>query len=144
MQNKNKLKFCHFERNDKSLFFFNLGDSYVASLLRMTNISYFAEALIFILIFTISVKAQTNEIFGKVTDNNNQPLIGVNVLVEGTILGVATNSKGEYKLTGLKNGTYRLIFSMIGFEKKISLQARLVEAWRTQNIFLKRCLLWYN
>ena len=76
--------------------------------------------ILFILILTLSAKAQTNEIFGKVTDNSNQPLIGVNVLVEGTVLGIATNSKGEYKLSGLKNGTYKLTYSMIGFTKKTS------------------------
>ncbi len=80
----------------------------------------FIYIILFSLIFTLSINAQTGEIYGRVTDSNNNPLIGVNVLIEGTVLGVATNSKGEYRLKGLKKGEYRVIYSIIGFTKKTS------------------------
>ncbi len=76
--------------------------------------------ILFVLILSISTEAQTGEIYGKVTDEKNNPLIGVNIIIEGTVLGVATNSKGEYRLKNLHNGNYKLVFSMIGFEKKTS------------------------
>ncbi|MEE9429987.1 MAG: TonB-dependent receptor [Melioribacteraceae bacterium] len=76
--------------------------------------------LLFILLLATTINAQSGVIFGTVTDENGQALIGANVLLEGTIRGVATNYKGEYKLEEVKNGTYNLIFSMIGFSKIVS------------------------
>lgn len=41
---------------------------------------------------------QTTEVRGQVTDENKQPLIGVDVVLEGTSIGVSTNDKGFYEL----------------------------------------------
>jgi len=75
-------------------------------------------SITFILFISMSVKAQSGGFYGRVTDNKGQALIGVNVIVEGTLLGVATDSKGNFRITGLKKGSYRLTFSMVGFSKR--------------------------
>lgn len=56
---------------------------------------------------------------GKVTDLNGNPLPGAGVQIENTFLGVHTNSDGTYSFAGLKDGTYKLDFSFIGYETEI-------------------------
>ncbi len=100
--------------------------------------------ILFVLTFTCLLKAQTGEIYGKVTDNNNRPLIGVNILIEGTVLGTATNSSGEYSLRNLKPGNYRLSFSMIGFSKFTSAPIKLNNTKVKLNVRLSPTSYRYN
>ncbi len=76
--------------------------------------------ILFVFLNTISTIAQTGSVSGKVTDDKGQPLIGVNVIVKGTILGTATDSKGNFTINKMRNGNYQLVFSMVGFSKKTS------------------------
>lgn len=56
------------------------------------------------------------KIAGTVLDKETkQPLPGVNVLVEGTTLGAATNLKGEYVILNVPSGKYVLRASLIGY-----------------------------
>jgi TonB-linked SusC/RagA family outer membrane protein len=57
------------------------------------------------------------EITGKVTDENNTPLVGVTVLVKGTKKGVITDFDGKYIINTLKTSDI-LIFSSMGFQEK--------------------------
>ncbi|MDP6169671.1 MAG: TonB-dependent receptor [Candidatus Marinimicrobia bacterium] len=60
--------------------------------------------------------AQKGSISGKVTDStNDSPLIGANVLIEGTDQGAATDTEGRYMIGQLDPGTYKIIVSYIGF-----------------------------
>ena len=56
---------------------------------------------------------------GKVTDLNGNPLPGAGVQIENTFLGVHTNSDGSYSFAGLKDGTYKLDFSFIGYATEV-------------------------
>jgi len=76
--------------------------------------------LIVVLIFSIPAFAQKGEIRGKVLDQENlQPLIGVNILIKGTTLGAATDVNGQYVVKKVPVGIYQLIFTYMGYEKKI-------------------------
>jgi outer membrane receptor protein involved in Fe transport len=58
----------------------------------------------------------TGKIAGIVTDVDSRTgLPGVNVFIEGTTQGTATNMDGEYVIIGVPPGTYTLIASFIGF-----------------------------
>ena len=59
---------------------------------------------------------ETDEIAvsGKVTDENNQPLPGVNILVKGTTNGTTSDANGDYSLTVADQNTV-LVFSFIGY-----------------------------
>lgn len=46
------------------------------------------------------------------------PLVGVNVIVEGTKIGTSTNEEGEFTISGIIPGNYTLMFSMVGYEQK--------------------------
>jgi outer membrane receptor protein involved in Fe transport len=61
--------------------------------------------------------AETGKIAGRVIDaSTNQPLIGVNVVVEGTELGAPTDANGRYLITNVRVGTYSVLASYIGYE----------------------------
>ena len=59
---------------------------------------------------------QTTEVRGQVTDENKQPLIGVDVVLEGTSIGVSTNDKGFYELHNVPVGKQTIVFSYLGFQ----------------------------
>jgi iron complex outermembrane receptor protein len=56
---------------------------------------------------------------GRVTDTVGNPLAGAGITIENTFLGVYSNSDGSYLFPGLKDGTYRLHFSFVGYEPQI-------------------------
>src|SRR5690625_7798238 len=63
-----------------------------------------------------AVWAQQHSVSGTITDaETGEHLIGVNVVVEGTDNGTATNNSGEYRLTGgPQNGV--LVITYIGYK----------------------------
>jgi iron complex outermembrane receptor protein len=76
-----------------------------------------------ILIFAYSINsiiAQSLSISGNVIDINGMPLSGVNVTIEGTSTGLATDSIGHYRISNLRSGNYVLEFSSIGYKKFVS------------------------
>lgn len=67
---------------------------------------------LFFVAFAAVVYSQDVDIRGTVTDANSEPLIGVNVTVKGTTVGVITDVDGNYSVSGKKGST--LVFSYIG------------------------------
>jgi outer membrane receptor protein involved in Fe transport len=60
------------------------------------------------------------KIAGRVTDRENgQPLPGVGVTIEGTMLGASTNVDGFYTILNVPPGTYAVRFSMVGYARTI-------------------------
>ena len=58
----------------------------------------------------------TGKIVGTVTDNGNgEPLIGVNVILEGTTLGATTDLDGSYLILNVPPGSYTVIFQYLGY-----------------------------
>ena len=55
---------------------------------------------------------------GRVTDKKNGPLPGVSVYIKGTTKGVATDSKGEYKLVLAPQKNLVLMYSFVGMKMK--------------------------
>lgn len=70
--------------------------------------------LSFYVLFAIAANAQTKTITGTVMDNNNTPLPGVAIVVEGTANGVITDSDGNYSLSGVESSS-ALRFKFVGF-----------------------------
>lgn len=63
------------------------------------------------------IKAFTLNISGKVTDHQGDPLIGVNILVEGTNKGTTTDFDGEFTLTDIDDQAVLLV-SYIGYKSQ--------------------------
>ena len=58
-------------------------------------------------------QAQTVKVTGKVTDNLNEPMIGVSIVEKGTTNGCITDIDGNYTLNVNQGAT--IIFSYIGY-----------------------------
>jgi hypothetical protein len=72
-------------------------------------------AIVFIF-FSFITNAQFR-IEGKVIDSiTGKPLIGVNVFLSHTTIGVNSNEKGEFQLSNLKQGKYELVVSSLNYE----------------------------
>ncbi len=77
------------------------------------------EFLLFIISFIIALPtiAQTGKIVGKVIDaQTGEPLIGANILIEGTNLGAASNVDGEYMIINVPPKTYTIVAKFIGYQ----------------------------
>ena len=70
----------------------------------------------FVLFFLVEITAayaQQVKVSGKVSDTNNEPMIGVSILEKGTTNGVISDLDGNYELSVNKGAT--LVFSYIGY-----------------------------
>jgi len=89
----------------------------------MKNLLLGLCCLFLTLIFSLNTHAQTI-IFGKVLDNENTPLIGVNVIEKGTTNGTISDVDGSYELT-VKNPNCSLVYTYTGFiNQEIKLDGR--------------------
>lgn len=79
----------------------------------------FLGLLIFLLgiIMPDAAYAQTLTVHGTVTDELNEPLIGVSVVPKGSKGGVVTDIDGNYTLANVRKGSV-LVFSYIGYAPK--------------------------
>ena len=60
----------------------------------------------------------TGKISGVVSDAvTGEPLIGANVIIQGTTIGMATDIDGNYVMLNLAPGDYTLVVSMIGYQQ---------------------------
>ena len=60
------------------------------------------------------------QVRGKIVDEATQaPLIAVNVVIQNTQYGAATNEKGEFTISDVPAGHYAIQLSMIGYETRI-------------------------
>jgi len=64
-------------------------------------------------------KVETS-IGGVVSDESNNPIVGANVIVEGTDLGSAADADGYYSIDLGAGGSYTLTASAIGYESQSS------------------------
>jgi len=73
----------------------------------------FLLVVIFLLLPSLHLSAQSKTISGSVKDEKGQPLSGVSVVVKETKAGTNTNASGQFNLTVPQTGT--LVFSYIGY-----------------------------
>jgi len=74
------------------------------------------------LIFSVNpiYSGTTGKISGTITDKvTGQPLIGVNLIVQGTNLGAATDLEGRFTILEVPPGTYDVQVTYIGYRKVI-------------------------
>ncbi|GAB1451191.1 TonB-dependent receptor [Draconibacterium sp.] len=70
--------------------------------------------LMLLMLFSSWSFAQTIKVRGTVVDENKNPMIGVNVVIQGTTVGTVTDINGKYQLDA--DGKTKLSFSFIGYE----------------------------
>ena len=77
-------------------------------------------AALAVLVLAPAAAAQTTgQLSGVVRDaQTGETIIGASVLVEGTTRGASTNIDGEYRIIGVRPGTYTLVASYIGYHRE--------------------------
>ncbi|MDA7641425.1 TonB-dependent receptor [Candidatus Marinimicrobia bacterium] len=73
--------------------------------------------LAFFALSTVMIAQTANsKVAGTVTDNDGNPLVGANVLLEGSGLGAATDGLGRYFILDVPVGTYTVRAEYIGYK----------------------------
>ena len=68
---------------------------------------------------------------GRIVSEENEPLIGANVIIEGTSLGAATDTQGEYFILNIPPGQYSVTISMIGYKTHRQEEVLIVSDYTT-------------
>ena len=76
------------------------------------------SAILFFLLISLTLFSQAQGISGLVKDKNNEPLIGANVVIQGTTTGTVTNVDGKFSLDQVSPDAF-LEFSLIGYTKQV-------------------------
>lgn len=77
----------------------------------------FIVLLLWLMNITGVLAQSRSRIAGYITDvSTGKPLLGVNVMVEGTYLGAASDMNGQYIIINVPVGTYSIRASMMGYE----------------------------
>ncbi|MFA6233267.1 MAG: TonB-dependent receptor [Bacteroidota bacterium] len=83
------------------------------------------------ILFPVAAMAQNGKIAGKVTDRETgEPLIGANVMIDGSDRGAASNINGEFVILNVPIGKVTLVASYIGYQQ-ITLRDVLIRSNET-------------
>jgi hypothetical protein len=96
------------------------------------------KLILLILFFSISfVYAQPGSLSGTVTDaKTGEALPGVNILLEGTYYGAATDVNGSFRIGGISEGNYTVKVSFIGY-KTMQYTGIAIEGNKTKQLNVK-------
>jgi outer membrane receptor protein involved in Fe transport len=100
---------------------------------------YFLGTLMLVLLTLIGIAyaGTTGKLTGKVTDaDTGEPVIGANILIDGTYMGAAADVKGEYVINNIPPGEYTVSISAVGYQKTI-VEKVLIKIDLTTNINVK-------
>ncbi|MBC8344741.1 MAG: TonB-dependent receptor [Candidatus Marinimicrobia bacterium] len=92
--------------------------------------------LFFAMIFSAGLYAQslTGKLSGTVS-SDGQPLVGANVILEGTLSGAATDANGTYYIFDVQPGIYTLRVNYIGYKSQIVSNVRVTIGLTTNQDF---------
>ena len=72
------------------------------------------------IIFSTTLVFGQSRISGRIVDaETNQPLANANVVLEGAETGTNSDMNGNYLITGIAAGEYKLIVSYIGYNEEV-------------------------
>jgi len=72
----------------------------------------------FFLVISIGLMAQSNKISGTVESDDGDPLVGVNIVVIGSVVGTTSDIDGNFSFTVKEAFPIKLKISMVGYETK--------------------------
>ena len=100
----------------------------------MKKQSFFFIASIYFLILTTNVFAgATGKLTGYVNDNQGKPLAGVNIYLDGTAIGTASDKNGHYLIINIPAAPYTIIVSYVGYQT-IKMTDVIINADRTTSL----------
>lgn len=93
----------------------------------------FLQVIIIILLSGYSIFAQTSgKLKGRVADPKGEPLIGANILVQGTSTGTTSDLDGYYNILNLRTGTYSVEYRYVGYQSKIVKNIKIIPDQTTE------------
>lgn len=97
--------------------------------------SLFKLVPVLLLVSSMAIAGTTGKISGVVKDKDTkQPLPGVNVVIEGTTMGAATDANGRYFILQVPPGSYNLIVTMMGYQSTKATSVKVsIDLTTTQN-----------
>jgi iron complex outermembrane receptor protein len=69
---------------------------------------------------SVAMQDKGSVISGLVTDEEERPLSGASITIENTFLGTHSGTDGTFLFDRLQDGTYKVRFSFIGYEPKVT------------------------
>ncbi|PJC57817.1 MAG: TonB-dependent receptor, partial [Ignavibacteria bacterium CG_4_9_14_0_2_um_filter_37_13] len=104
--------------------------------LRIQNI--LISAVLFAALLPLLLYAgQTGKIVGKVTDKKSgAPIVGANILIQGTNSGAAADIEGFYSISNVPPGMYILSVTSVGYKRSV-IQNAIVKIDLTTEIDVK-------
>lgn len=93
-------------------------------------------------IWISGLSAQSLTVTGTVTDENDQPLIGVNVSIEKSRKGTVTNEHGKYSIEAMQGDIIR--FSYIGYKtQKVKANRKIIDVklYPDNNLLMEECVI---
>ncbi|HGY57103.1 MAG TPA: TonB-dependent receptor [Caldithrix abyssi] len=102
------------------------------------RIHKFSATLLTVLLLYLQLPAAAGTVQGRLLDENDQPVAGANIYIEGTVLGAASSLDGSFTISGVPAGQFRLVISMVGYQEQ-SLKIKITEGQKLdlQTIVLK-------
>ena len=92
----------------------------------MTPRYWIGISICLLLTIQFAFSGTTGKLSGKVTSKETgDPLIGANVMIDGTLLGAATDLDGNYYILQVPPGTYSVRFTMIGYQTLVMNDVRV-------------------
>ncbi len=74
----------------------------------------------FIISTSLTHAGTTGKLSGKILDaSTGEPVVGANVVIEGTYMGAAADLDGYYYINNIPPGNYTVVVSAIGYEKTV-------------------------
>lgn len=71
---------------------------------------------VLLLLLTAAAAYAQQTVSGDVKDKAGNPVIGANVLLQGTTKGALTDASGKFTIAGVAPGKYILVMSFIGYK----------------------------
>lgn len=115
----------------------NKTDQLKTYFIKSNAIQHFLFLITMLLLSVPLFAGTTGKISGYITDQETgEPIVGANVIIEGTYLGASADLDGYYSISNIPPGEYRVIFSAVGYQK-IIVEKVLVKIDLTTKIDLK-------
>ena len=112
--------------------------------MRQKDLFTLSIVLLFLLpVFVALYAGVTGKISGEVTDaDTGEPVIGANVVVEGTSYGAAADLFGQYFILNIPPGVYNLVVTAVGYDTvKVTNVTVLSDHTTTQNVKMRSTVI---
>jgi len=75
--------------------------------------------IVFVMLMSYHIANAQNKITGRITDQDNLPLVGASIFVPDMNKGTISNENGQYELSNLPSGKIKIQFSFVGYSNVI-------------------------